>query len=521
MATGRELPIDERASAFQMAETIFADDVQVVSASYSGDRDSSGIYTNGDSVMPGVAPGNTGVILSTGDADDITQSNGDPNRSSSTSTNTWGQNGNPDFNAAAGAYTYDASYLDVDIIPQGDVLTFQFVFLSEEFPEYQTGIYQDFVGIWINGELVPLSIGDGDVDPNNLNAQSNANLYVDNTGDDYNTEMDGFTVTMSVTIPVNAGEVNSIRIGIADVNDSNYDSSVMIAAGSGTTAIVAMADSAQVAPNENATFDVTSNDIGTGAITITHINGIAVSVGDSVTLTTGQVITLNADGTLTATADADEETVNFTYTVQDATGGTSTGFVTLASVPCFVAGSVIDTSHGPRLVESLKPGDLIRTKDHGLQPLRWIGTRTIAAEGDMAPIEIAANTFGPHMRLQVSPMHRILVRDGRAALMFGENEVLIAAKYLLDGQYVRRIEGGEVTYVHLLFDAHEIVFSNGLPSESFLPGPMIASLFEREVLAEICTLFPELDPETGEGYGPAARRILTGSEARALTGVAA
>ena len=216
MATGRELPIDERASAFQMAETIFADDVQVVSASYSGDRDSSGIYTNGDSVMPGVAPGNTGVILSTGDADDITQSNGDPNRSSSTSTNTWGQNGNPDFNAAAGAYTYDASYLDVDIIPQGDVLTFQFVFLSEEFPEYQTGIYQDFVGMWINGELVPLSIGDGDVDPNNLNAQSNANLYVDNTGDDYNTEMDGFTVTMSVTIPVNAGEVNSIRIGIAD-----------------------------------------------------------------------------------------------------------------------------------------------------------------------------------------------------------------------------------------------------------------------------------------------------------------
>ena len=46
MVRGVEIPIDDRASATEMAETIFGDGVQVVSASYTGDRDSSGIYTS-------------------------------------------------------------------------------------------------------------------------------------------------------------------------------------------------------------------------------------------------------------------------------------------------------------------------------------------------------------------------------------------------------------------------------------------------------------------------------------------
>ena len=42
-----------------------------------------------------------------------------------------------------------------------------------------------------------------------------------------------------------------------------------------------------------------------------------------------------------------------------------------------------------------------------------------------------------------------------------------------------------------------------------------------ETLAEICALFPELDPETGTGYSPAARRTLKSWEARVLTATAA
>ena len=66
-----------------------------------------------------------------------------------------------------------------------------------------------------------------------------------------------------------------------------------------------------------------------------------------------------------------------------------------------------------------------------------------------------------------------------------------------------QVEGGEVTYVHLLFDRHQILWSEGPETESFLPGPQIVHALEQDVMTEICTLFPELDPETGTGYGPA------------------
>ncbi len=244
MVAGTELPIDRGATAQEMAETIFGDGVQIVagSASYTGDNDSSGIYTNGNSIAPGVTPGDTGVMFSTGDLRGFTNNSSQSNIRTNTTTNSSGSNNDPAFNAAAGASTFDASYLDVDFIPTGDFLTMQFVFSSEEFPEFATGAFQDFVGVWINGQFVELSAGDGDIDPNNLNAGSNGNLFVDNTNDQFNTEMDGFTVTMTLTltIPVNSGEVNSIRIGIADVTDNRYDSTLLIAGDSVQTTLVAL-----------------------------------------------------------------------------------------------------------------------------------------------------------------------------------------------------------------------------------------------------------------------------------------
>ena len=126
-----------------------------------------------------------------------------------------------------------------------------------------------------------------------------------------------------------------------------------------------------------------------------------------------------------------------------------------------------------------------------------------------------------HGVLRVSPLHRILLQDELAELLFGESEVLVAAKELVNDQTVRIREGGNVTYVHLLFDRHQIVISNGLESESFLPGGQITNLFEEEAVAEICAIFPEIDPHTGEGYSPAARRILRKYEADLLLGGAA
>ncbi len=530
MVTASKLPVDSNASATEMAETIFGDGVTVLNASYSGDGAASGIFSDGDTIAPGATPGDSGVILSTGRADDYTNSPGngppwawwlsdDANQQSDTSTNTNGADGNPAFDAAAGAATFDASYLDVDFVPDGELMTMKFIFASEEYPEYATEAFQDFVGVWVNGSQVPISVGDGDVDPNNVNAGSNANLFLDNSDSAYNTEMDGLTVTMTLTMPVNPNEVNSVRVGIADVTDSAYDSNLLIASGSVQTSIVAMDDTANLHPDGSKTLDLLANDVnapGSASLLITHLNGQAVSAGDSVTLNSGQQVTLNSDGTVTVLGDGDTESFNFTYDVENGSGDSDVGFVTVDSVPCFVAGTLIATPSGEVPVEDLLPGDLVLTKDEGAQPLRWVGRRTVAAQGDFAPIRLAAGTFGPHRDLVVSPLHRILIRDSLSELLFGEPEVLVAARDLLNGNSVQRVEGGDVEYVHILLDRHQVVFSEGLETESFLPGPQVKKSFEADIVREICMIFPEIDPETGAGYSPAARRMLKRYEARLL-----
>ena len=134
MVAGNELNYNTNASALQMANSIFGDGVTVTGATYSGSSYSSAIYSNGDAVAGNVTPGDTGVILSTGQASKFTNNSSQSNLSTNTSTNTGGANNDSDFNAIAGASTYDASYMVVDFVPTDDVMTMQFVFSSDEYP---------------------------------------------------------------------------------------------------------------------------------------------------------------------------------------------------------------------------------------------------------------------------------------------------------------------------------------------------------------------------------------------------
>ncbi len=378
MATGAELGYNINATALQMANTIFGNGTTVVGASYTGPASSSAIYTNGG-LSSGVVPSTTGVILGTGDVRAFTQSSGDPNRSASTSTNTSGVDNNALFNAVAGARTFDAVWMDVDFIPVGNVMTMNFVFSSEEYPEYVNSNFNDFLGVWINGQYVPITVGDGTTAINNINPISEPNLFISNTGDQFNTEMDGFTLTLKLTIPVIAGQVNSIRIGIADVGDSQYDSNVLIAADSVQTRLVALDDVQTLVPTGAKTVAVLENDVSQPGATlvITHLNGVPVVAGQIITLPSGQQLRLNADGTITIFGDGDAENLHFTYTVSDGLGNTDIGLVTINSVPCFVAGTLIRTPDGDVPIESLRPGDLVLTLDDGPQPLRWVGSRVV------------------------------------------------------------------------------------------------------------------------------------------------
>ncbi len=522
--TGQELSINESASAVQMAQTIFGPGVTVNSASYTGWSQSSGIYTGGDAVSGRLTPSDTGVILSTGRASDITRSSGDPNRVSNETTNTPGPTNDPDFNAVAGTATFDASYIEANFTPTTDFISVQFTFASDEYPEFTGSIYNDAVGVWINGNLVT-SPTVNVTQINSVNQNDNSTLFNDNTGDAFNTEMDGFTVTLALLIPVEIGVPNDIKIGIADVADANYDSSVLIAADSIQGEFIAYDDVVARQEGVVAVLDALANDPTSGGIAfITHINGIEVNPGDTITLNSGHQVTLLPSGEMEIIPPADqtglddEESFNFTYTADDGTGITDTAFVTVTTIPCFVRGTRILTDQGERLVEDLRPGDRIETRDNGLQPIRWIGTRTVAAEGRHAPVVIEEGTFGMHRRLVVSPQHRVMLTHWMAELMFGEDEVLVAAKDLVNDCSVRVLEGGEVEYFHLLFDQHQIIWSEGLTTESFLPGPTVINDLDAAVQDEVLSLFPEIDRATKQGYGPSARRPLRGYEARAMLG---
>ncbi len=69
-----------------------------------------------------------------------------------------------------------------------------------------------------------------------------------------------------------------------------------------------------------------------------------------------------------------------------------------------------------------------------------------------------------------------------------------------------RVCGGrDVDYVHLLVDHHQLVFSKGLATDTFFPGPHVTSRLEQAIVDEICATFPALNPRNGAGYGSAAR----------------
>lgn len=195
----------------------------------------------------------------------------------------------------------------------------------------------------------------------------------------------------------------------------------------------------------------------------------------------------------------------------------------IGDIVCFVAGTMVATPSGEVAIETLALGDLVLTGDNGAQPMRWIGTRTLSA-ADLArapkllPIRIKAGALGdgcPARDLLVSPQHRVLIRSKIAMRMFGTPEVLVAAKQLLqlDGIDIAT-DLEEVTYVHILFDRHEIVLSNGAETESLYTGAEALKSIGAAAAEEVFALFPEL---RDEGHVPAAARpLLSGRNGRKL-----
>lgn len=193
--------------------------------------------------------------------------------------------------------------------------------------------------------------------------------------------------------------------------------------------------------------------------------------------------------------------------------GATLTFVGIENIICFTPGTAIATPQGARAVETLVVGDRVVTRDHGLQPIRWIGKRTVPAFDRFAPIRIRPGVVtGQQADLLVSPQHRMLFQGYRAELLFGESEVLVAAHHLVDGHDVVQENCGTVTYIHILFDDHEIIYAEGAATESFHPGEVGLSAISDPDREELFSIFPALR-SMPNSYGNTARRVLKRHEA--------
>lgn len=227
---------------------------------------------------------------------------------------------------------------------------------------------------------------------------------------------------------------------------------------------------------------------------------------------------LGDDGAVIAYDPGNSE--NGTVTFSD---GTTLTFENIETViPCFTPGSRVATDRGTYKVEQLRVGDLIQTRDRGLQSIRWIGTKVLtqvdlAKAPHLRPIRIRKGALGknvPNRDMQVSPQHRMLFEGVQAELLFGADQVLVRAKHLVHLPGVEVMKACErVTYIHIMCDAHEVIRVDNAWTESFQPGDMVQNQEAREIFGDLLHAFPELGTEAGRAGYISARLSLKAHEA--------
>ena len=195
-----------------------------------------------------------------------------------------------------------------------------------------------------------------------------------------------------------------------------------------------------------------------------------------------------------------------------------------SGVICFTPGTQIATPSGPRRIEDLREGDKVQTRDNGAQEIQWIGARRISGARlfvvpKLRPVRIRAGALGidrPEKELLVSPEHRMLLRGGQVQALFNTSEVLVAARDLINGHTIATDTAvREVTYIHLLLGSHQVLWANGVESESFHPASAAMSALDTQDRIRLGSVLPQVEQDP-MSYGSYARRNLSSSEAAIL-----
>ncbi|GLQ34755.1 hypothetical protein GCM10007939_10380 [Amylibacter marinus] len=274
-------------------------------------------------------------------------------------------------------------------------------------------------------------------------------------------------------------------------------------------------------------FDLAGNPV---AVIFTSVDGTYQNTSVS-----GNTYTVNASGNaetaFNGSGEDDSVFVSFAgpvasliITMSNGPVDDSAGIIGITDmsfdVVCFTPGTLIDTPRGGIPVEALNVGDFVQTVDNGLQKIRWIGHKKLEgsrlrAQPNLRPVRISAHSFGPGMPrrdMLVSPQHRIMIENTMTQLAFAQMQVLAPAKGLLNETSIQvDWQVDQVEYIHILFDQHQLITSDGLITESFQPGDMSVAGLDDAARTEVLTLFPDLAYNC-ESFGPSARLSLSVKE---------
>jgi hypothetical protein len=166
------------------------------------------------------------------------------------------------------------------------------------------------------------------------------------------------------------------------------------------------------------------------------------------------------------------------------------------AVACFAAGTWITTARGHVMVESVHPGDRVRTvvRD-GEAEVIWVGRRAVNCSlhpvpTQVWPVRVSRDAFGPGLPaadLYLSPNHAVFV-DG----------VLIPVRMLVNGRSVRQVMRERISYHHIELAEHDVLLANGLPAETYLDTGDRARFSNG---GDVVTLHPDLSAPAPEIAG--------------------
>jgi hypothetical protein len=207
-------------------------------------------------------------------------------------------------------------------------------------------------------------------------------------------------------------------------------------------------DNDQINDDEFGSGDTLTYNTGGGAVTVSQdsaaIYNADVLMGDGSTVSIQVIVVQAANGdTFISDRDGslDDQAIQSIELLSEDSSNYSgvfegLGSIDNATVVCYAPGTLIATVHGDVAVEALKPGDLVKTQDHGLQPIRWVNKNDCPLDGaaqDAKPVLVRAGALGPNRPAQdliVSPNHRILVGGGAQLQDRFATEALAPAKAL-------------------------------------------------------------------------------------------